>query len=263
LNVAPDGSFHEENLPPGDWMIVANEPEYGSARVRLLGDDVQGITVTTRKAAAVRGRVTFEGAPPPTTPIDLFVTFEGPRTLVSGAGSIRSSAGVSSIRATPEDQWAFEAQISGLGAIRARAAGWILKAVLLDGKDVTDTPLDFGTAYSGKPVQVVLTQRKGEVSGIVQNDRGQPTSDYRVVLFPEDEMQWTPFSRAFAVGGPDQQGRFTIRNLPPARYLAAAVETLEQGDERNPEVLSRLRGAATAFELSEGESRSITLRLTR
>jgi hypothetical protein len=83
------------------------------------------------------------------------------------------------------------------------------------------------------------------------------------VLFPEDEMQWTPFSRAFAVGGPDQQGRFTIRNLPPARYLAAAVETLEQGDERNPEVLSRLRGAATAFELSEGESRSITLRLTR
>jgi hypothetical protein len=135
--------------------------------------------------------------------------------------------------------------------------------VLLDGKDVTDTLLDFGTAYAGKPVEVVLTQRKGEVSGVVQDDRGRQTSDYRVVLFPEDERQWTPFSRAFASGGPDQQGRFTIGNLPPARYLAVAVESLEPGDERNPETLSRLRGVATTVELPEGALRSVTLRLTR
>ena len=263
INLAPDGSFREENLPPGDWMIVAREPEFGSARVRLLGDAIQGITVTTRKAAAVRGRVRFEGAAPPADPVFLVVMFDGPRTLGLSAGFVRSAEGVSAIRATPEEQWAFRAQISGVGAIRARAAGWILKAVLLDGKDVTDAPLDFGAAYSGKPVEVVLTQRKGEVSGVVQNDRGQLTSDYQVVLFPEDEMQWTPFSRAFAVGGPDQQGRFTIQNLPPGRYFAAAVESLEQGDDRNPEVLSRLRGGAISFELSEGESRTVTLRLTR
>jgi hypothetical protein len=169
----------------------------------------------------------------------------------------------------------FATQVSGVGVIRPRsccvpddngidrASPWILKAVLLDGKDVTDTLLDFGTAYSGKPVEVVLTQRKGEVSGVVQDDRGQLTSGYRVVLFPEDEQQWTPFSRFFAVGEPDQQGRFTIRNLPPARYLAAALESLEPGDERNPETLSRLRGTATTVELSEGQSRSISLRLTR
>jgi protocatechuate 3,4-dioxygenase beta subunit len=264
INLAPDGSFREENLPPGDWMIVANEPEYGSARVRLLGDAVQGITVTTRKAAAVRGRVKFEGAAPPANRVVLYVTFDGPRAFVSGAGGfVRSTAGLNVIAATPEEQWAFEAQISGVGAIRARDPAWILKAVLLDGKDVTDTPLDFGAAYSGKPVEVVLTQRKGEVSGVVQNDRGQLTSDYQVVIFPEDEMQWTPFSRAFAAAGPDQQGRFTIQDLPPARYLAAAVESLAPGDERNPEVLSRLRGGATSFELSEGESRTVTLRLTR
>jgi carboxypeptidase family protein len=263
INLTPDGSFREENLPPGNWMIVAKEPEYGSARVQLLGDAVQGITVTTRKAAAVRGRVKFEGAAPPANPVALYVTFDGPRTFVSGAGFVRSAEGLGAIRATPEEQWAFEAQISGVGAIRARVPGWILKAVLLDGKDVTDTPLDFGAAYSGKPVEVVLTQRRGEVSGVVQNDRGQLTSDYQVVLFPEDEMQWTPFSRAFAVGGPDQQGRFTIQNLPPARYFAAAVASLAPGDERNPEVLSRLRGGATSFELSEGESRTVSLRLTR
>ena len=263
LNVAPDGTFREENLSPGEWMIVANEPEYGSVSTRLLGDDVHGLTVTTRKAATVRGRVTFEGGPPPKDGIEFGVTFEGPRTLVSSAGFVRSGGSVSAIRATPETDWTFEAQISGAGVFRYRGSAWILKAVFLDGKDVTDTVLDFGTVYAGKPVEIVMTHRRGQLSGNVSNDRGQAANDYVVVLFPEDEAQWTAFGRFFATARPDQQGRFTITGLPAGRYLATALEYLEPGEDRNPETLSRLRGSATAIELLEGESRSITLRMSR
>jgi hypothetical protein len=271
INIEADGSFRLENLAPGNWMIVVREPEYGSAHVRLLGDDVQGLMVNTRKAAAVRGRVTFEGAPPSTNAVLLDVVFDGPRSIDSAAGFIQRG----SIYVTPDTQWTFDAQISGVGVIRPRAccvaddngvdraSPWILKAVLLDGKDVTDTLLDFGTAYAGKAVEVVLTQRKGELSGVVQDERGQLTSEYRIVLFPEDEQQWTPFSRFIFVGRPDQQGRFTVGNLPSARYLAAAVEFLDPGDERNPETLSRLRGVATMVDLSGGQTRSITLRMMR
>jgi hypothetical protein len=271
INIEPDGSFRQENLAPGDWMIVVRQPEYGSVRVRLLGDDIQGLILTTRKAAAVRGRVTFEGGPTPTSPLLLEVMFDGPRTLTSGAGFVQRG----SIYVTPDTQWTFDVQVAGIGVIRPRAccvpddngvdraSPWILKAVLLDGKDVTDTLLDFGTAYAGKPVEVVLTQQKGQLSGVVQDDRGLPASDYRVVLFPEDEQQWTPFSRFIFLGRPDQQGRFTIANLPASRYLAAAVESLDPGEERNPETLSRLRGVATTVDLSDGQTRSMTLRLTR
>ncbi|HVG55195.1 MAG TPA: carboxypeptidase-like regulatory domain-containing protein [Vicinamibacterales bacterium] len=264
MNVAPDGTFREENLMPGDWMIVVNEPEYSSASVRLLGDDVHGLTITTRKAATVRGRVTFEGAPPPTEAVQLGVSFEGLRTLVSGAGWVRSAASVSTIPAAPDTNWTFEAQVSGAGVIRLRAGTWLLKSVLLDGKDVTDTVLDFGTAYAGKPVEVVLTQRRAQLNGSVTNDRGQPADNYAVVLFPEDEAEWTKASsRFFATARPDQQNRFTINGLPAGRYLAAAVEYLEPGEGRNPETLSRLRGNATAIELTEGASRSVTLRMAR
>lgn len=263
LNVAPDGTFREENLAPGDWMIVVNEPEYGSVSARLMGDDVHGLTVTTRKAATVRGRVTFEGAPPPTDEFQIGVAFDGPRTLVSGAGYIRSGARLGTIPVAPDKEWTFEAQISGAGVIRARTGNWILKAVLLGGRDVTDTVLDFGTAYAGKAVDVVLTQRRGQVNGGVSNDRGQPVGDYVVVLFPDDEAQWTSYSRFFATARPNQQGRFTIDNLPAGRYLATAVEYIEPGEDRNPEMLSRLRGSATVIELPEGESRSVTLRMSR
>jgi hypothetical protein len=264
MNVAPDGSFHEENLSPGDWTIVVREPEYGTARVRLLGDDIQGLVVRTRSAATVRGRVTFEGAPPPAEGLDLGVSFEGPRTLVSGAGFLRSGTSVSTIRATAETNWTFEARVSGAGVIRSRTGAWLLKAVLLDGKDVTDTALDFGSAYAGKPVEVVVTQRRAQVNGSVSNDRGQPARDYVALLFPEDEAQWTlSSSRFFATGRPDQQGAFTINNLPPGRYLATAVESLESGEERNPETLARLRGSATAIQLQESESRTLALRMSR
>src|SRR5687767_9478111 len=219
LNVAPDGSFHETNLPPGEWVITVNEPEYASERVQLLGDDVQGLIVTTRKGATVRGRVTFEGGSPPKDAFDLGVAFSGePPMMALSAGWIRSGGRVGSIPVTPETEWAFEAQVSGSGVIRARTGNWLLKAVLLDGKDVTDTVLDFGAAYSDRPVEVVLTQRRGEVTGVVVTDRGQPIADYAVVLFPADETQWTQFSRFIARGRPDQQGAFIIGNLPPARY---------------------------------------------
>jgi hypothetical protein len=136
--------------------------------------------------------------------------------------------------------------------------------VLLDGRDVTDTVLDFGRAFDGKQVDIVLTQRRAQVNGGVSNDRGQPANDYVVVLFPDDEAEWTKVSsRFFASARPDQQGRFSINNLPPGRYLAAAVEYLEPGEDRNPETLARLRGSATAIDLPEGESRSVTLRMAR
>jgi protocatechuate 3,4-dioxygenase beta subunit len=265
LNLAPDGSFREENLAPGDWMVVANEPEFGSVRVRLLGEDVHGLNVTTRKATTVRGRVSFEGGPPLKDPLQIGIAFDGPRTLVSGAGTVRSGGSLGSISTGPDKEWTFEAQVSGAGVIRAQRRGdWILKSVLLDGKDVTDTVLDFGTAYAGKPVEVVMTQRSSQVSGSVSDDRGQPANDYMVVLFSDDESQWTfAASRFFATSRPDQQGRFTITGLPAGRYLAAAAEYLEPGEDRNPETLSRLRNSATAIDLPEGESRSVTLRMSR
>jgi hypothetical protein len=263
LNVTPDGSFHEENLAPGTYAITVQEPEYGSVRVQLLGDDVQGLIVSTKKSGFVRGRVTFDGAPPPKEGFEIGAAFDGePPMIALSAGFIRSGGRVGTIPVTPESQWTFEAQIGGSGVLRARTANWMLKAVLLDGKDVTDTTLDFG-AYTGKTVELVLTQRGAQVNGTVSNDRGQAVGDYVLILFPEDETQWTPLSRFFATGRPDQQGRVAINNLPPGRYLAAAVEYLEPGEERNPETLSRLRATSTAVALTEGESRSVTLRMSR
>ena len=78
--------------------------------------------------------------------------------------------------------------------------------------------------------------------------------------------------RAFnAVGGtprfiesarPDQQGRFTIRGLPPGTYVAIAVGYLEPGEERNPDLLEGWRQRGTLFTLSDGETHALDLKLS-
>jgi hypothetical protein len=50
--------------------------------------------------------------------------------------------------------------------------------------------------------------------------------------------------------------------LPPGdRYLAVAVDYLEQGEFQDPSFLERMRSRATAFSLNDGENKNLDLTL--
>ena len=87
--------------------------------------------------------------------------------------------------------------------------------------------------------------------------------NYVAVVFPHDQQRWTSLTRAIASARPDQQGRFSIRGLPPGRYLVAAVDYLQAGQERDPKTLERLRTRATAVTLAEGATQNVTVPLTQ
>jgi hypothetical protein len=60
----------------------------------------------------------------------------------------------------------------------------------------------------------------------------------------------------------DQNGVFRLRGVPAAsRYLAVAVDYLEQGEFQNPEFLEKMRPNAIAFALTDGENKNIDLML--
>src|SRR5687767_15140163 len=108
---------------------------------------------------------------------------------------------------------------------------------MLDGKDVIDTPLEFDGSREVKNLEVILTRKRSGVTGEVRDSRGQLASRYAVVLFPEDDRRWTSDSRFISTGRADQNGRFKIDGMPDGEYLLAAVEFLESGEERDPELL--------------------------
>jgi hypothetical protein len=258
---AADGSFAITGLLPGAYFVEArstSESEFASMEVVVSGSDVAGVTLMLSKGATARGRIRFDtGTPPPgLRPSQVFVM----PTLVD-----HHMAGMEMSGAPPvtRDDWSFELQgLRGRGFIRAGTlSDWQMKRVRRDGVDVTDTPLNFATDLDG--LEIELTQRMTSVSGGVSDDRGGVALDATVIAFADDPEKWGPHSRFIQSARPDQQGRFTIRGLPPGRYLAIAVGYLESDGEQDPDLLESWRQGGTPFTLLEGETHALDLRLSK
>jgi hypothetical protein len=256
---AGDGSFAIAGLLPGTYFVEARSPsgsEFASMEVVVDGSDVAGVTLILSKGATARGRIRFDTGNPPQglRPSQVFVM----PTLVD-----HQMAGMHGGPPVTHDDWTFELQgLRGRGFIRAGTlSDWRMKRVRREGVDVTDTPLDFATDVDG--LEIELTQRLTTVSGGVSDDRGGVALDATVIAFADEPGKWGPHSRFIESARPDQQGRFTIRGLPPGRYVAIAVGYLEPGEERDPDLLEAWREGGTPFTLSEDETYALDLRLSK
>ncbi|PYP35069.1 MAG: hypothetical protein DMD48_14725, partial [Gemmatimonadetes bacterium] len=121
---------------------------------------------------------------------------------------------------------------------------------------------DFRKGKDIDGLEVVLTSRAASVTGGVVDDNGQPAPTYNVVLFASDNTKWPFPSRYVHLGRPSQDGRFRLQGLPPDHYLAVALLTIQGTEWQDPEFLDRLRPIAKALTLSEGETRTLDLKLT-
>ncbi len=140
---------------------------------------------------------------------------------------------------------------------------WMLQSIMVNGADVADRVLEFTGNQEVRGVRVMVTDRVSEVNGTVTSG-SQPARDYTVVVFPEDTAKWTFPSRYLRSGRPDQQGLFRIRALPPDdRYLAVAVDYLEEGEASDPLFLEQIKASATRFALNEGETKALELKLVQ
>jgi len=257
--VLPDGSFTILNVVPGEYVLTVNgrpngnaTPEVASMPVTVGNDDLAGVSIATSKGGTIRGTIVADNnAKVATTNIQVSVqalrpapgNFQ-PRTQVSSGGTFELNG------------------LIGAQVLRVDRLpdGWTVKSIRANGRDITDTALEFRGAEAAT-VQVVLTNRISEVSGAVKAN-GQPVTSASVVLFPEDAAQWVFPSRRVRMVRVDQTGVFHAQSLPPGeRYLAVAVDYLEQGEFQDPLFLERMRGRATAFSLTDGENKNVDLTL--
>jgi hypothetical protein len=200
--------------------------------------------------ASARGQVRFESGTPPR---DL-----QPSQVIIAAdadGGFSDGQMPSPIRS----DWTFE--LTGLHGRQVLTGiggrDWRVKAVSVAGNDFTDVPIDFSNGdVTG--IEIVLSKGHPEVAGRVTDIRGGVAGDATVVIFPADPEKWTKRGRILAAR-PDQQGRFHVEEMRAGRYLAIAVDYLEEGDEENPDLLKEWARIATSFTLADGEKRVVDL----
>jgi hypothetical protein len=276
-----NGNFTITNVAPGDYTIQTRafqvsttgggdmmtftariggmdgaESEVGTLPITVTGDDLSNVVVITSKGATATGRLTFEGAEPPASLTSIRVSaaaadMDGP--MMGGSAAPVKADGTFELRG-----------LAGTRIVRAQnlPAPWSVKAVRVEGTDVTDQGIEFKGIEAVAGVELVLTSKVTEITGTVKGPGGQPAKDYTVVVFSEDSQRWTaPNTRHVAGTRPAQDGRFQLKQLPAGSYYAIAMDYLPQGEWGDPEVLDRLKTKATRFTLEEGETKTLDLRM--
>ncbi len=267
-SVQADGSFKITGVAPGEYdltLSVTNpetgEEEAATANVSINGVDVTGISLLIVPGARVTGTIAADGGTPlpfPPRGIRLYAT--------SPAGNVAPFRMRTAGGATIRDDWSFEMKgLDGPKIFRLNGlpAGWMVKSITHDGRDLTDSSMDFRGTEDVSSVEIILTNQITTVSGSVSNDKGEPVKEFSLVVFADDPAKWTNQSRYIATTRPDQNGQFKIEKLPAGNYLAIALDYLEEGDSSDPEFLARVRDSATKFGLADAESKSLTLKLAK
>jgi hypothetical protein len=257
----PDGTFTIPDVPPGRYILNASlrgdgPSETASAPVTVLTEDVSGNTLVTSRPATMKGRVVVDTGVRSAIPsgIDVVATATRAGRFVLSSGSEKQAgAGFLNGPAFELDDLSepFTLRVEGLPDT------WAVKAIVVNGSEVTDTPIALAQNQETEAV-IVLTNRVTTVTGTVSAG-GQPAKA-EVVVFAADATKWTYPSRFVRTVSADDKGRFRITGLPPAdRYFVLAADYLEDGEHYDPEFLERMRDAATEFSLDDAETRTLEL----
>jgi hypothetical protein len=263
--IGPDGSFTIMDVPPGDhWLEIfprSAEEESASVAITADGRDINNLVITTSPGATVSGRVTFDGASTETRPGRIMISspdsgMPQPGMRISPDNGAIDSTGRFQVRG-----------VSGRGLFRAvplapgpAPTGWIIRSVMLNGVDITDTPVDLAT-LGDSSVEIVLTDKQTTLSGIARNSRNEAVKDYVVAVFPDRLKEGALPARFIRTIRPDQEGRYQTRGLPAGDYFAVAVPALEQGAEWDPAFRKQVEPTAKRFRLAEGQTSTIDLQL--
>lgn len=272
------GRFTVPNVPPGDYRVdvesrarmeaiaqtgsngighALDGPDHQSASVPVSvnGQDVEGLAIQIGRAARLSGKVTVDGMPPSAADlVDANVSVVAPYFGISatlqaawgkvnadGTFAVNSSAGVRLLRLSGQPKTLF------------------LKSVRAHGLDVTDVGFDVGQD-DVPDVEIELTARPTHVTGTAKDAAGTPIRQFSIIVFPEDTRLWTVMmNRVVVWQAASADGTFSVVGLPAGNYFAAAVASITDGEWAEPTNLENLRAKATAFKLSDGETKELTL----
>ncbi len=257
-----DGSFSMAGVAPGRYLLRARgddteQPQFALQPLTVDATDLSNLTVILTPAATVTGTVTFLStggaqAPDPATLrvaaplVDAVDIGPNPTARVDRAGTFT----LSGVQAG-----------SHLFRTQGSPRGWALKSVIVNGRDVIDSPVEVRSGQALSGVVFTFTDRLTEVNGTITDDRNTPVTDYTVLAFPTDEQFWNAQSRHIMTTRPDQNGKYQLRGLPAGDYYLVAVDPAEQGEWFEPAYLAAHQTGASRVSLADGDVKAQDFKL--
>jgi Carboxypeptidase regulatory-like domain len=271
--VRSDGTFVLEKMTAGDYTLRVGSMAgimvtSGSGNVRPGGGetaalpltvgsgDISDVHIVTSPPISVIGHVHVD-------PAELG-TLKGSTFRLTTPASTPAEAGLGANPPTAvHDDFTFELKIPpGHVFIRSNTPGWFLRSVRFNGAEILDTGVEIRPNTSITGVEIELTHKQPELSGVARTAAGEPTRTAYVILFPQDRTHWGYLSRYVRLGRPNPDNQFRIL-VPPGEYLAVALDYVPPGEDiSDPAFLEPLRDRATPISLRDGDHKTLDLAVT-
>ncbi len=254
--VRKSNSGFEVRVPPGSYAVVVswNGDGYSGATeipVETGNAAVQNIALKVQQPRDVAGSVKVEGSSDvsslagsavrvSTSAVRGFVFGDKPVSAIrpDGTFSLRNMTGESC-----------SIDVTGL------PANYYVKSISYRNIDLQRQYFSYDG--SSGSIDVVVSPNGGSFSGLVSTEAGYPASGALVVLVPvstaQEELRNYPFGMA------DTSGRFTLRGVPPNRYVAYAFLGLKPLAYYDPDLLRAITKYGAAATITAGGSVNVDL----
>jgi hypothetical protein len=256
---------------------------WGKEEVLVDGQDLRNISVRLQPGLVVSGKVVFDTTKPP-APADLshvVIMLSGIPTgtsqmslvtnLMTASSSQVAADGTFTIKGVMPDRYRLTASAGGLmslfGSIAAAqgmdlpADTVMMKSATWDGHDIADVPVEFKPGIDATGIVVTMTDRVGEISGVVRDSAGRPTPNFPIVVFSTNRASWLVGSRRVTQARVSSDGKYRVAGLPAGEYFVAALTELEANDLSDPSFLEAIIPAAIKVTLADGEKKIQDLKL--
>ena len=250
-----DGAFAIGNVPPGRYVLRARsddtvQPQFASVPITIGNGDLADLSVILAAPASISGTVTFpagQSQPPDLT-----------QMRIAAPSTEQQIGNQAQARVEKDGTFTIEGLPAGPHLIRPNGGqrGWTLRSVVVDGRDITDAPVDLRPGQRLSNVTITFSDKVNEITGTITSDRGVPVTEYTALAFSTDQTFWRPQSRHISTARPDQTGKFRIRGLPPGEYYVVTVDPAEQGEWFEPAYLEEHRAGAGRLTLGDGETKT-------
>jgi hypothetical protein len=259
--VSAAGAFTLAGLSAGEYILrVRADSRSGNGEsvaipLTVGASDINDLHIVTSPPTSVSGRVHVDPAELGSLKASTFHLSSPPAT----EEDIGISGGAA---AAVKDDFTFELKIPrGRVFIRSNTAGWFLRAVRIGGVDVIDSGIEIQPNAPVSGVEIELTHKQPEVTGVVKTAAGEVTRGAYVLVFPQDPAKWGYLSRYVRMGRPNPDNQYRIL-VPPGEYFAIALDFISPGDQRDPEFIGRQRDRAVAISLKDGDHKALDLALS-
>ena len=253
-------------LPPGRHHLKADAASgSGSMSIQIGDADIQNVTIVTRPAIDIPGRITVEGTDIADSDLAAlrFRLVEDPPVPVAPAEAVYSNplpGGTFRLDATPGD---YRVNIPPIWNVAPQPAppklptalqNVYVKSIRMGAVDVSNTGLHLEKPPQS-PLEIVLGTNPGIIEGTILNDRQHAADEVSVVLVPDARHR----SELYATVVTGTGGRFRLDRIPPGDYKIFAWTDVDFGSWHDAQFLRNYESFGRPVRVREGSREDIRL----